>query len=400
VANAAVASRSTVPTQATSARAVDFDRRHPQIVDALAALVLLAVSIPWMIVHTAHGAPAWVFQIALVVPLVWRRRYPLGVFYGLCAVAFGQWIWSQPLLANASLLAALFTIALYRPLRIVLPAAVLLEVGVVMASVKWSLTDSRLTSVVALTGLVAAAVLAGSVLQIRRAHMVELTDRATRLETERDQQARFAAAAERTRIAREMHDVIAHSLAVIVTMADGATAKLPHDPKRAAAAVGSIAEVARDALGDTRRLLGVLRERQSGVDMNPQPGLEQLYGLIDQLKATGLAATLHVTGPPFPLAPAAELTVYRLLQEATNTLKHGTGATRFDARLTYAYPLVQVEACDDGRPEAGSDRPGGHGLAGMRERVALYGGTLTSERGPGGGWHIAATLVDPARNGG
>ncbi len=409
VVNSASAPGGAAFIQTMWSRGVDYDRRHPTAIDALAALAWMAVSVPWMILHTAHGAMEWTFQVALVLPLIWRRRNPLAVFYALGAVALVQWFVSVPLLADGSLLVALFTVALYLPVRTALVAAAGLLVGVVLASVRWSLTDSWLTSVVGLTGLVAAAVLAGAALQIRQAHLVQLTERAARLELERDQQARIAVAAERTRIAREMHDVIAHSLAVIVTLADGAAAKLPRNPDRAAVAIRSIAQVGRDALGDTRRLLGVLREQQSSAEMSPQPGLDQLEGLINQLNATGLEATLTVSGHPFPLAPAAELTVYRLLQEAaTNTLKHAQGTTRFEARLTYACPVVRVDASDDGRPAparpelerspSGRSDPGGHGIVGMRERVALYGGTLVSGPRPEGGWQVSATLIDPARN--
>jgi signal transduction histidine kinase len=244
-----------------------------------------------------------------------------------------------------------------------------------------------------LSGLLAAALLLGAVLRARRAHLAELTDRAARLELERDQQAQIAAVAERTRIAREMHDVIAHSLAVIVALADGAAAKLAKEPERAEAAVQSIADIGREALGDTRRLLGILRADLGNADMAPQPGLQQLDDLMEQLTATGLHATLERQGRPFPLAAAAELTVYRLLQEAgTNTLKHGRNATRFNARLFYAYPSLIVEAVDDGVPVANTTGNPGHGIAGMRERVALYGGTVRSGPEPDGGWRVTASL--------
>lgn len=388
----------TSAVQAVWTRLIDFDRGRPYLGDALAAVAMALVTTPWLILHTDHGPTLWLFQSALIVPLIWRRRHPVAVFAVLAGVALAQWLLADPLLADLSLLAAVFTIALERPVRSALAAGAVLEVGVILASSRWSLAESWIRSFVGLSGLLAAALLLGAVLRVRRAHVAELTDRAARLELERDQQARIAAAAERTRIAREMHDVIAHSLAVIVTMADAAGAKLAKEPARAAEAVESIADTAREALGDTRRLLGVLREGTGDSELTPQPGLDQLDGLMKQLCATGLRATLTREGRPFPLAPAAELTVFRLLQEAgTNTLKHGHNATRFDARLRYAYPQLIIDALDDGSPaEPVTDRPG-HGIAGMRERVALYGGSVHTGPEPDGGWRMTASLsaVDP-----
>lgn len=401
-------------------RLVDHDRSRPQVADTLIAVAVAVVTVPWIVEHTDRAPAVWIFDLGLALPLMWRRRQPEAVFVAVAVVALAQWFVSQPLPADAALLVAVFTVALEMPLRAALRTGAVLELGVILACARWSLTGSWIRSLVGLSGLVAAALLAGAVLQARRAQLAELTDRAARLELERDQQARIAAAAERTRIAREMHDVIAHSLAVIVTMADGAAVKLGREPDRAAAAIESIARIGREALGDTRRLVGVLRDDHVGADLSPQPGLDQLKGLIEQLRATGLEAGLEVEGQPFPLAPAAELTIYRLLQEAgTNTLKHAHRATRFDARLRYRYPHVVVEAADDGFraetvpggpghgmvrrtnecPGAGPTAPG-HGIAGMQERVALYGGTVESGPGPGGGWRVVASLTAAGGRGG
>jgi signal transduction histidine kinase len=180
---------------------------------------------------------------------------------------------------------------------------------------------------------------------------------------------------------------------VIVTMAEGAAAKLTRDPERAGIAIHAISDVGRQALNDTRRLLGVLRDDHSEADMAPQPGLGQLTELMDQLRATGLDATLVSEGRPFALAPGAELTVYRLVQEAgTNTLKHAPAATTFRARLSYAYPSLLIEAFDNGPATGGVLFVAGHGIAGMRERVALYGGTVQAGPHPEGGWLVRASL--------
>jgi signal transduction histidine kinase len=243
--------------------------------------------------------------------------------------------------------------------------------------------------------LVAASVALGNNQRTRRAHVATLVERAERLEHERDQQAQIAAAAERTRIAREMHDVIAHSLAVIVALADGATAKLEAEPERAGRAIRDISDVGRQALGDTRRLLGILRTEQSDDGFAPQPGIEQISELLSQVRSTGLDADLTVEGTILAIPPGAELTAYRIVQEAiTNTLKHASGATKVQARVRYLPPHLEILVTDDGRGRlpGGATTSSGHGLIGMRERVAPYGGTVEAGQGPTGGWTVRATI--------
>jgi signal transduction histidine kinase len=375
-------------------RAVAYDIAHPQSADTLAVACLAAASTPWLLSHTHHGPAVWLCDVGLLVPLVWRRRQPVVVFALLAVVAFVQWLTAEALVTDVALLAALFTVAFERPLRTAIAAGTVLEAGVILASFRWSLAGSWIRSLVALSGLAAVALLLGAILRVRRAHLAELTERAARLELERDQQAQIAAAAERTRIAREMHDVIAHSLAVMVTMADGATAKLARDPARAGTAIQAISDVGRQALGETRRLLGVLRAEDKGPDLAPQPGLAQLEELMEQLRATGLKADLVKQGRPFDLPPGAELTVYRLVQEAgTNTLKHAPTATSFRVRLDFSHPRLLLEAVDDGpRVLARNSGGAGHGIAGMRERVSLYGGTVDTGPSPDGGWVVRASL--------
>ncbi|MCU1492965.1 MAG: integral rane sensor signal transduction histidine kinase [Acidimicrobiaceae bacterium] len=375
-------------------RAVAYDIAHPQLADTLAVACLAAASTPWLLSHTHHGPAVWLCDVGLLVPLVWRRRQPVVVFALLAVVAFVQWLTAEALVTDVALLAALFTVAFERPLRTAIAAGTVLEAGVILASFRWSLAGSWIRSLVALSGLAAVALLLGAILRVRRAHLAELTERAARLELERDQQAQIAAAAERTRIAREMHDVIAHSLAVMVTMADGATAKLARDPARAGTAIQAISDVGRQALGETRRLLGVLRAEDKGPDLAPQPGLAQLEELMEQLRATGLKADLVKQGRPFDLPPGAELTVYRLVQEAgTNTLKHAPTATSFRVRLDFSHPRLLLEAVDDGpRVLARNSGGAGHGIAGMRERVSLYGGTVDTGPSPDGGWVVRASL--------
>jgi Histidine kinase len=244
-------------------RARQLALTHALVTDAVLALLLAGVCTPWLI-STDPGPAAWLLQAGLLAPLIWRRRYPSGVFAVVSVVALIQWITGIWLVADLAVLVALSTLATYRSRRAPLAAAGVLEVGVVLASVRWSLAGSWLSSLVFLSGMVAAALLLGISVRARSALVATLTERAGRLERERDQQAQIAAAAERARIAREMHDVIGHQLAVMVSLADGAAAKLASDPARAAAAIASVADVGRQALGETRGLLGVLRADGSG----------------------------------------------------------------------------------------------------------------------------------------
>jgi signal transduction histidine kinase len=226
-----------------------------------------------------------------------------------------------------------------------------------------------------------------------------MDERARRLEIERDQQAVIAAADERTRIARELHDIVSHSLSVVITLADAAALVGRADPDRGAEAMTEVSEVGRRALTDMRAMLGVLRTDEPAARLAPQPGIGEIGALIEQIRTTGLVVDLSAAGAPFPLGAAAGLTVYRIVQEAlTNTLRHAA-ATRAAVTITYGYPGVRLRVTDDGTAAAGPARPGdtGHGLDGMRERAALHGGTLRAGPVAGGGWLVEATLPESGR---
>ena len=372
---------------------------HPMVADSIVAVLVGAISAAWLVYHSVSSAESWALLAALIVPLVWRRRYPVGVFAVICLVALVQWALGVELVADMALLVSLYTLASHRPRLVAGTAALVVEAGVVMASFRWPLTDSWDRSLVFLSGLAAAAVLLGTNLRSRRARLNALTERAARLERERDQQALIAAAAERTRIAREMHDVIAHSLAVIISLADGAAAKLRGDPQQAGEAIANVSSIGRQALGDTRRLLGVLRADSKPDGLAPQPGVSQVSTLLDQVRSTGLGATLRVDGAQQPLPPGVELTIYRIVQEAaTNVLKHAVGATTMVVTLGYGADTVDLWVTDDGhlRGQGVGPRPvaigGGHGLAGMSERAAVYNGFVRA--GPSTvGWSVHARLA-------
>jgi signal transduction histidine kinase len=368
-----------------------FARAHGQATDAALAFAVFAVSL-LSDELARRSVPAGLFTFLLALPLAWRRRAPLTVFLVIAVVAFAQWLAGLPLPADAALLAALYTVAADRPRRTAVAGALLLEGGAALAAARWG--ASAPATFASLSGVIVAALVSGLYVRARRAQVASLVERAARLEFERDQQALLAAAAERARISREMHDVVAHSLAVVISLANGATAKLGRDPQQSREALESISELGRQALENTRRLLSVLRTEEDAAARAPQPGLDEIADLVDRAASTGLAATLTVRGDPVAVAAGLALSAYRIVQEAiTNAVKHAEGATTVAVELTWTPHRLEIAVTDDGpghRPPAGAGS--GFGLAGMRERAALYGGTATAGPGPEGGWTVTATV--------
>jgi signal transduction histidine kinase len=304
-----------------------------------------------------------------------------------------QWTLDVRLVADVALLVALYTVAAHRDRRHWIPAAAVLEVGVVLASVRFAPAgDGVFGSIVFLSGLVTAALFLGTTLRTRRDYLTSVEDRARRLERERDQQAQLAATAERTRIAREMHDVVAHSLSVIIALADGAAATSSSDPDEARGAMTQVATTGRQALGEMRRLLGVLRD-DAPAQLAPQPTLARLDTLLDDVRSTGLPAKLAISGQPQSLPSTAEATVYRVVQESvTNVLKHAERPTAVNVSLNWTVDRLGIEVVDNGRTPTGTEAGTGHGLRGMRERVALFGGELWAGPAANGGWRVYAML--------
>jgi signal transduction histidine kinase len=369
-------------------------RRHPALTDAALAAAVLAMSL--LLAGAApdrriKGLPV-VLAIALAGPLAWRRRAPFTVFLVMTGVAVAQLCTTREVNDDLVLLVAFYTLAAYQPPRRVLAAAGILVAGAALITV----TAFHILGLWALlTGLVAATGLLGYYARTRRAYLAALTDRAERMERERGQQARLAAAAERTRIAREMHDIVAHNIAVMIALADGAAYTAVASPEQAVSLMGQVSATGRSALTEMRRLLGVLRE-PAGPGHAPQPTLDRVTDLLASVRAAGLSAWLTVTGQPFPLPESAQLALYRVIQEAlTNTLKHAPGAVA-QVRLAYAGSEIELEVTDDGGhppgvPAAGA--PGaGHGITGMRERAAVFGGQVTAGPCPGGGWRVHTVL--------
>jgi signal transduction histidine kinase len=348
------------------------------------------------------------FVLLQTLPLVLRRRAPFTVF-AVAAVALGVQGSLQlrgPLFAFLAVNLALYSLAAYGERRLAVLGVV---AWAILLTVRLGYEIMRTWPQVAISGLydvvddyvlLAAAWTLGEGVRQRRAHAAELEDRAARLERERDEKARQAATQERLRIARELHDVVAHSLSVIGVQAGAARLVLDADPDpgRAREAVASIEATANQAMAEMRRALGILRDSErSGAALAPLPGLGQLPALRDQLRTAGLPVELTVEGTPRPLAASIDLSLYRIAQEAlTNALKHAR-ATRAEVTVCYAAHDVTMEVSDDGRgPPPGSGPSAGAGTIGMRERVALFGGELRVGPRPEGGYAVRVCLPTTA----
>jgi signal transduction histidine kinase len=364
--------------------------------DVLLTVIAGASMVPVLFHDQVHLRWAAVLLLALTTaPLLVRRIWPLPVFGLVLAAAACAGLWTDDAVDGAALLVALYTVASMRSRRDALACAALLEVAGVIGLLRYA---GRLWwfDAIFLSGMFAAALGLGLYYAARRAYLAELHDRAERLELERDQQAALAAAAERARIAREMHDIVAHHLTVMTTLAEAAIAVSATSPTQATEVMRSVAATGRAALADTRRLLGVLRQRpgeESGV-LDPVPDLTQLDTLIEQVRSAGLDTTLEISGEAPDMPAGAQLAVYRLVQEAlTNTLKHGGAETRASVRLRFLPGELRVDVADDGSGSAARAPAGvGGGLPGMRERIRAYGGDVQAGPRQPVGWAVSARL--------
>lgn len=233
----------------------------------------------------------------------------------------------------------------------------------------------------------------------RRRRIEALEERAETAEREREEEARVAVAEERARIARELHDVVAHQMTVMTVQAEGARRVAKDGDERVVAALDTIRQSGHEALQEMRRMVGLLRAEPDGVPLDPQPGVDRLDDLVDQMSDAGLAVELRRDGQPRPLAPGVDVNVYRIVQESlTNALKHGGPGVTASVALNYAPDGLEIAVVDDGRGGASSlaDKQAGHGLVGMRERVALLDGEFAAGPAPGGGFEVRASIPVPA----
>jgi signal transduction histidine kinase len=369
----------------------------PELVAALFVAALIEVDV-WRgsgVLGTHIAGPRWLtvaLPLLLAAPLLWRRRFPLGVWtlilVGVAAQALASGDAFEGLFLLVPLALGSYALAAFSARRRTLVG---LGLFVVVYSI-YALEDHNIRRggqqawSGAFIGLLVLAVwLAGVFVSSRREAAVLMAEAA---EVKREAEA--AVAEERSRIARELHDIISHTVSVIGLQAGAAERMLDLDPERARQPLQSIQERARESVLELRRLFGILREPEERAELTPQPRLAQLGLLLEQVRAAGLDVELRIEGDSEPLPPGVELSAYRIVQEAlTNVLKH-TRASRADVLLRYGDRTLELKVTDDGigAPANG----GGHGLIGMRERAALYGGTLTTGRQPGGGFFVAAQL--------
>lgn len=392
-------------------RLYDFIRRHPTGVDVFWAVFLLGLSgmsmVSGMYDTGREEIVAVPVALGLSTVVALRRKAPekmllLAILVGVVQLVFDV----RPGIADFAMLVITYTVATVGERWASRLALVCSLSAAALSQLRWeaepggSWPQVVFVTIIMTVPFVLAWVL-GDSLRTRRAYFDQLEERAARLEREREAQSKVAVAAERARIARELHDVVAHNVSVMVVQADGAAYVMDAAPDQAKQALETISSTGRQALAEMRRLLGVLRtgDAPESGEYVPQPDVEQIEDLVAQVRQTGLAVDFKVEGTPRPLPSGVELTAYRVVQEAlTNTRKHGGPDAGASVRLVYFDDGLGLLIEDDGRGAAhelyedGGADGAGHGMIGMRERVGMVGGTLDAGPRPGGGFRISALL--------
>ena len=415
-------------------RLLAWEDEHRFAVDCLLAGVLLLLVLPgsvtvsggvsgFVVPRLGLESNAWfgvLLAFGTAVPLAWRRVRPAASAALVYGVALAQMLVGPPvaLPIDFLVLVALYSVTLHGPLwarRLGLWGAVAGSalLVVLLARHRIDPTTAVASGVFALLMILVVWAFA----LVRRSRMLRLEaleDRARQAEADRDRQARLATATERARIAREMHDIVAHSLSVVIAQADGGRYAAATDPEAPTRALTTIGEIGRAALTDMRRLLGVLRAEDAHDDppgvlptvvtpatgavpvVTPQPAEGDLEDLVAQLREAGMQVSLARVGTPRNLPPGAGLTVYRIAQESlTNVLKHAGPDPHVTVLLAWRPESVLLEVADDGRGAAADSDGRGQGLVGMRERTAMFGGTLSAGPRAGGGFRVRAEIPTP-----
>jgi signal transduction histidine kinase len=341
-----------------------------------------------------HGFDAMsdIFVALAVAPLVVRRRYPLGALWaviGLTGVAaVGHLNGDMLRVSFYTCVIAAYSAAVYSPFRVYALASLPLAAGL-FSTYHNSTVPLVPTQLVPVLVLVPIAIAAHGLRIWRR--------RADDLKRDQAEAARRAAEEERARIARELHDVVTHNVSMMVIQAGAARKVMDAQPGQAREALLAVEEGGRAALGDLRHVMGLLTAGMDEADLAPQPGMEQLAALVDRVRDTGLPVELAVTGTPRPLPSGIELTTYRVVQEAlTNTVKHAAGAAA-TVCVDYGEDELRIEVTDTGGAGRADADGNGRGLIGLRERLAVYGGTLLTGHRPTGGYRVRALIPLEAR---
>ena len=369
---------------------LSVDRLTPPRLDLAIAALFVALSVTEFFVNREVRAPSeYLVAVGAMTLLAWRRRFPVAVAF----VVVMSNILTNPdgeFTVLLSLVLVSFTVGAETAPPVSYVGLTVVLVPFMAAMITAGLVPSDVAA--ALVFLVGPWTV-GSVLRQRSAHADEAISRAAQLEREQAAQAAAAVEAERTRIARELHDIVSHSISVVTIQTQAVRRRLGPEHAKEAADLAAVEATAREALAEMRRLFGVLRTSDESASLAPQPGLAELPRLVETAGGGDVAVRLEVEGEPFELSPGADLAAYRIAQEGlTNALRHA-GATEVTVRVRYGPHGVEVEVTDDGRGLGASDpRSAGHGLVGVRERVALYEGTVSLTDEPGGGVRLVATI--------
>jgi len=371
-----------------------FGLRHPLAGEAVLLVVVLAMSgvvdgiVQMSNGQVGSGARLLGFTLLVTAPLVLRRTRPVLAFT-LSAIVLLATLRYLEILPLPTAVAA-YSIAVYRSNRAAWAAVLVASAAVLGAESTGLGHDAPIYAVVEVATLLVG-VLIGLPVGTRRRYVGALQRHAGLLAWERDQQARLAQAAERARIAREMHDIVSHSLTVVVTLADGAAAAVPAAPDDAVIAMKQAAVTARRALADMRRTLGVL-DTTGSAETGPQPTIADVPDLVESISSSTFQVTVRVTGVP-PEDLGQQLTVYRIVQEGlTNAMRYGNGTQTAHVSIDCGPDATTVAVENDGLPTPPSSTSGGRGIVGMQERVALYRGSLQIGPLPEGGWRVWAEL--------
>jgi signal transduction histidine kinase len=382
-----------------------FFRRYPRAMDAVVILAFLIAAFPNALLMII-GSGKWLALPAVALAagaLVFRRDRPLLVLAFLALLdPPASFLTEGAGSVGVGTMIALYTVAATYPLKktlIAAAAAIVLSVGALFLIPPAMFAEAP-GVVWLLSGFVvmflAVAVGVGVTVRRDREHESELREWAAR-------NAELASAGERNRIAREMHDVVAHSLTVMVALSDGAAVVMKRDPDRAVAVLRELSGAGRTAIADMRRVLGVLRAEAGTESLEPLPASSSLAQLLDGFRAAGLPLRVTTSGPRLPDDPAFQLTVYRIMQESlTNVLRYGKGVTLVDISIVRTGNSVSLRVADDGRGAMGPvvSLGSGQGIAGMRERAAIYAGSVECGNRPSGGWIVDVQLTVPDAHGG